>query len=102
MEKSRDKESSRDEYRRTRETFKKMNVEEQATFLVEATASVLARGMEEVGRVVADGLSDLFRPKDRQRRRAAHPHGPGPHGPGPAEPETAQQRRPRGGSHETT
>jgi hypothetical protein len=98
MEKSRDKESPRDEYRRARETFNKMNVEEQATFLVEATASVLARGMEEVGRVVADGLSDMFQPKgQRQRHDAAHPHGPGP-----AEPETAQQRRPRGGSHETT
>lgn len=96
MAQSNDKKSSHDEYRRTRDSFNEMNVEEQATFLVEATASMLARGVEEAGRVVADGLSDIFRPRKQRKRR-----GKGAHGPGPAEPETAQQRRPHGGTSDT-
>lgn len=95
MEKGRSKESSHNEYRRVRDTFNKMNVEEQATFLVEATASMLARGVEEAGRVVADSVNDIFRPKTRREHRSSD--GPGP---GPAEPETAQQRCPHGGTHD--
>lgn len=96
MTESNNKSSSRDEYRRTRDTFNEMDFEQQATFLVEATASMLARGVEEAGRVVADGLSDIFQPRKQKERR-----GQGAHGPGPAEPETAQQRRPHGGSSDT-
>ena len=83
-----------DEYRRTRDSFSDMPIEDQATFLVEATASLLARGVEEVGRVVADGVDDLFQGSSRRKQRSS---GKGS-GPGPAEPETAQQRRPRGPS----
>ncbi len=93
MAESNGKTSSHDAYRRTRDTFNEMNIEQQATFLVEATASMVACGVEEAGRVVADGLSDIFRPRQQTKRR-----GKGPHGPGPAEPETAQQRRPHGGT----
>jgi hypothetical protein len=93
MADSNGKTSSHDEYRRTRDTFNKMNVEQQATFLVEATASMVARGVEEAGRAVADGLSDIFGAQKQTKRRSEQKHGPGP-----AEPETAQQRRPRGGT----
>jgi len=84
-----------DEYRRTRDTFNEMTLEDQATFLVEATTSMLARGIEEAGRVMAEGLDDLFRHKTAHKR-----HSEDAKGPGPAEPETAQQRRPRGGAHD--
>ncbi|NBB73225.1 MAG: hypothetical protein GVY35_06025 [Bacteroidetes bacterium] len=93
MADSNGKTSSHDEYRRTRDTFNKMNVEQQATFLVEATASMVARGVEEAGRAVADGLSDVFGARKQAKRRSEPRRGPGP-----AEPETAQQRRPRGGT----
>lgn len=79
-----------EDYRRTRDTFNHMKLEDQATFLVEATASLLARGIEEAGRVMAEGVDEIFRPA-RKRDRAEQPGGPGP-----AEPETAQQRPPRG------
>lgn len=83
------------EYQRTRDTFNEMELEDQAAFLVEATASMLARGLEEAGRVMADGLDELFRHSTRRKRRPS-----GASGPGPAEPETSQQRSPRGGSHD--
>lgn len=88
----------RDEgYRRTRDTFDDLPLEDQATFLVEATASLLAHGLEEAGRAVADGLDDLFRTSKSHEQEADSTTGPGP-----AEPETAQQRRPRGGSSDTS
>ena len=87
-----DSSTKHDEYRRTRDAFDRMNVEEQASFLVEATASMLARGVEEVGRTLADGLDDLF----RARGKTSSSSEKGKKGPGPAEPETAQQRRPTG------
>lgn len=81
-------------YRRARDTFNHMEPEDQATFLVEATASLLARGVKEAGRVMAEGLDELFRPARTSSR-------PGSSGPGPAEPETAQQRAPRDGASDT-
>lgn len=99
MEDARQTHTRRDEdYRRTRDTFNEMKLEDQATFLVEATASLLARGIEETGRAVADGIDELFRPKARRTSRDA----PGARGPGPAEPETSQQRRPRGGAQDAS
>lgn len=93
MADTQDSDSTRDTYRRTRDTFNEMKLEEQATFLVEATASMLARGVEEVGRIVADGLSDVFRARSHHSTEGKD----SAHRPGPAEPETAQQRRPHGG-----
>lgn len=84
-------EEREENYRRARDTFNHMNPEDQATFLVEATASLLARGVKEAGRVVAEGLDELFRPARSSSRSSSN-------GPGPAEPETAQQRAPRGGA----
>lgn len=85
-----DAKSRHETYRRTREAFERMKVDEQASFLVEATASILARGVEQIGRTIADGLDDLFR---GAQSTASAPHRD--RGPGPAEPETSQQRRPR-------
>jgi hypothetical protein len=93
-----DADTDHNTYRRTRDAFNEMNVEEQASFLVEATASMLARGVEEAGRAVAEGLDDLFRSKtNRSKTKSTASPRRGKQGPGPAEPETAQQRRPHGG-----
>jgi hypothetical protein len=80
-------------YDETRRNFDELNVEEQASFLVEATASTLARGVLQVGETLADGLEDVL-------RRARKQSSPGASGtrPGPAEPETSQRRAPRSGS----
>lgn len=79
-------------YDDTRRRFEELDMEEQASFLVEATASTLARGVTQVGEVLADGLEDLLR-RARKRGRNA-----GRKGPGAAEPETAQRQTPRNGA----
>jgi len=85
-----DKKSSR--YDEARRNFDELNIEEQAGFLVEATASTLARGMLQVGETLADGLEEALR-----RARAESP-GATRQGPGAAEPETSQRQAPRNGS----
>lgn len=88
-----DAKSRHDAYRRTRDAFDQMKTDDQATFLVQATASLVARGVEEIGRMVAGGLDDLF----EGRAAPSSSQSGSKHGPGPAQPETAQQRRPRSG-----
>lgn len=83
------KDRSREEYKRTWKEFETMDFNQQATFWVEATAAVLGRGVEKAGRHIADELEDLF----RESRSASEPSSR----PGPAEPETSQQQSPRGG-----
>lgn len=78
-------------YEKARRDFKDLNLEEQATFWVEATTSLLARGVQEAGRTIAHELDNLF-----TRTRKARPEAGS--GPGPAEPETAQQRAAQGGT----
>lgn len=78
-------------YSDTRRQFEELDLEQQASFLVEATASTLARGVTQVGEVLADGLEDILRRSRKGSRRA------GREGPGPAEPETAQRQAPRNG-----
>jgi hypothetical protein len=80
------------QYEQTRRRFDELDVEAQSRFLVEAAASTLARGVLQVGEVLAEGLEDVLR---RARR---HPSaGPGGPRPGAAEPETSQRRQPRSG-----
>jgi uncharacterized protein YggE len=75
-----------DSYEETRRRFDELEVEQQAQFLLEASASALARGIEQAGEALADGLQDVVR----------RPHRPScasqDSGPGPAEPETAQRQ----------
>jgi len=81
-------------YEETRRRFDELDVEHKTRFLVEATASTLARGVQHVGELLADGLEDVFR---RARRGSAS----SAHRPGAAEPETAQRRQPRSGARES-
>ena len=48
-------------YRHTREAFHELPLEKQARFLVEATASTMARGIEAAARSVADEMEEAFR-----------------------------------------
>lgn len=80
-----------DDYARyddARRRFEDLDLEEQASFLVEAGASTLARGVREVGDFLADGIEDALR---AARARANSPEGDEP---GAAEPETSQQQAP--------
>jgi hypothetical protein len=52
--------SRKREYREAQSAFDRLRVEEKAVFLIEATLSTVARGIEEVGHVLADELDTLF------------------------------------------
>ncbi len=84
------KESRYDEARRN---FDELDVEKQTRFLIEATASTLARGVLEVGETLAHGLEDIMR-----QAKGPSSHGSTGKRPGAAEPETAQRQAPRNGS----
>lgn len=82
-------------YDQARRRFDELDVEEQACFLVEATATTLARGVEQAGELLATGLEDVLR-QAKQRTSARDRESPGA-----AEPETAQRRTPRSGERKS-
>lgn len=81
-----------DDYDQARRRFDDLDVEKQARFLVEASVSTLAQGLEEAGQVVADGLEDVLRRTGRGSGSSGQTEQPGP-----AEPETAQRQTSRDG-----
>ena len=83
---------ARDHYERTKRDFQNLSFEQQASFLLEATASAAARGLEHAGRTLASEIEDLFR---TARRRARKQNRKKPASPGPAEPETSQRSAPK-------
>jgi hypothetical protein len=50
-----------EQYERVRRDFEGMNVQDRAVFLLEATVSTIARGVEQAGRVLADEMDKAFR-----------------------------------------
>ncbi|MFB6273096.1 MAG: hypothetical protein ABEL51_09415 [Salinibacter sp.] len=75
-------------YDRMRRDFEDLQVEKRVRFLIEASASILAKGIEEAGRALADGLESRH-----SSGRADWPaSGDETDGPGPAERETAQRQ----------
>lgn len=86
-----------DRYREARSRFDELDVEEQASFLVEATASTLAHGLEEAGRALAGSLQELA----RQARKSSTQARSSSTRPGAAEPETAQRQTPHNGTSST-
>ena len=81
------------QYRQAREAFDHLKIEDRAVFLLEATVSTVARGVEDAGRVLAnelDRMFDAFRQQGPEASRSATSPGPGP-----AEPPTATQTAPR-------
>jgi hypothetical protein len=83
--------ASDDTYEQTRRRFDDLEMEEQAQFLIEASASALARGVEQAGIMLANGLRDAM-------HRPHRSSGASESGPGAAEPETSQRQAPKGGS----
>lgn len=81
-------------YDEARGRFEELDVEERASFLVEATASTLARGVEEAGQALAEGLQELARRARKPSACSQKSSGQ----PGAAEPETAQRQTPRHGT----
>lgn len=79
-------------YDQARRQFDDLAPEEQAQFLIEATASTLAHGIQRAGKMLSRGLQDTVR---RAQKRPASESSAGP---GAAEPETAQRKRPRDGT----
>lgn len=80
--------SADDSYDQMRHNFEDLEIEARARFLIEASASTLAKGIEQVGHVLAEGLDDVIRHERRSETRAEES------GPGAAEPETAQRQAP--------
>jgi|GEM_PF-5424477 hypothetical protein len=50
-----------EQYRRARTEFESLELEDRAVFLLEATVATVARGLDELGRLVARQLDDLFK-----------------------------------------
>lgn len=86
-----------DRYHEARSRFDELDVEEQASFLVEATASTLAHGLEEAGRALAGSLQELA----RQARKSSTQARSSSTRPGAAEPETAQRQTSHNGTSST-
>ncbi len=64
------------EYKRVRDTFDKLSLDEKASFLVEAVFSTVSRGIERASETVSEELNTLF----EQAQRGAEGHGPKPEG----------------------
>jgi len=79
----------RSRYERTKQEFGDMSVEEQASFLIEASATALARGLEHAGRRVAEEMESMF--GERRHRSSGREDAR----PGAAEPETSQRKASR-------
>lgn len=65
-------------YRHTRKAFHGLPLEQQARFLVEATASTMARGLEAVARSVADEMEEAFHGPDPTEEEASGAHDAAP------------------------
>lgn len=85
--------ATEDHYDRARQRFEDLEVEERARFLLEASVSTLAQGLEQAGRALSDSLDEVFHGADRASRSSGEAERPGA-----AEPETAERRAPRNGS----
>jgi hypothetical protein len=88
---------SDDPFHQARRDFEALQIDEQAQFLIQASASTLARGIEQAGKALAAGLGETM----HRACASTTPHKDTPHkdtpdggGPGPAEPETAQRQAP--------
>lgn len=69
-------ESERTRYEKARRSFEELEVEEQASFVVEAATATVAKGILRVGETLADGLEDVVRHARKRRADAASATGP--------------------------
>lgn len=66
--------ASRTDYRRLRDDFDGLDLEHQATFLVDAVASLIAKGLETAGRTLAHEVDEFV---ERKRKTTAKTGRPG-------------------------
>ncbi|MFB6231898.1 MAG: hypothetical protein ABEL04_12165 [Salinibacter sp.] len=83
---------SRDRYDRLRRHFQELEANERARFLLEASVSTLAQGLEQAGQALADSLERVMQQEHRASGASEEARQPGA-----AEPETAQRQASRGG-----
>ena len=83
------------QYRQAREAFDDLKIEDRAVFLLEATVSTVARGIEDAGRALANELDRMFSTFRQEGPEAPQSAASASPGPGPAEPPTANQTAPR-------
>ena len=57
----------KEQYRKVRTDFEDLEIEDKALFLLEATVSTIARGIEQFGRVVSDQINDAFGKRSERR-----------------------------------
>ena len=67
-----------DDYRRARKDFDGLDLQHQASFLVDATVSFLARGIETAGRTLASELEDIVERRQKQSPEGAPEDSPDP------------------------
>ncbi|MDX1532014.1 MAG: hypothetical protein R3362_10860 [Rhodothermales bacterium] len=80
-----DRDAAREQYRKTRAEFEKMEAQDKAAFVLEATFSTVGRALEETGRRIADVLEDAMEDVEsafRSARERPYPEqGPEPEAP---------------------
>ncbi len=82
-------------YEDTRRTFDDLPLEDKAVFLIEATASTLARGLQQAGHALAEEVDRAFSGERRKKREASTADASGA-----AEPPTGERRAPRSADSE--
>ncbi|MEX0821497.1 MAG: hypothetical protein WD021_05065 [Rhodothermales bacterium] len=74
-----DREQERKEnYQRVRSDFDELNSEEKVVFLLEATVTTLARGIDAFGRAVSDELNNAFSKRAEKKSREENADGAAP------------------------
>lgn len=74
-----------EQYQEARRKFDDLRIEDKAVFLLESTVTTFARGLEEMGRAVAESLEKSFdeaerrrEERDERRRQTSTPPESGP------------------------
>lgn len=76
---------NKEQYDRARKEFEELRTEDKAVFLVEAVASTVARGVEQIGRAIADEFDRAFKNRSESSGTESHEKA---NGNGAAAPET--------------
>lgn len=69
-------ESERTRYENARRSFEELEVEEQASFVVEAATATVAKGLLRAGETLAEGLEDVIREARQSHADKASSTGP--------------------------
>ncbi len=86
-------EERKEQYKRIRMEFEDLEIEDKALFLLEATVSTVARGIEQVGKGFADEVDKAFRSAARQKEEeGAKQNGAPPEGEGTPPPNVSAEK----------